>query len=235
MSDERRFTDEQAKAIINRAVELQRSQIEQRTDGAVGESELEALADELGVPRENVHQAIDELERGEPESRRSELLGEAIVHRASRSVATTLGTEELERLAAALPSLLGETGQASVLGRTLSYATGELEAMRTGARTRVTVHAGSERTTVSVVDDMRTMAAGLFGGIVGGVGLGVGFGVGFGVGLGALGSPAFAALVPIAAIGLSFLGARGLYRAIVRGRRARVEERLNRIAQTISS
>ncbi|MFW5686437.1 MAG: hypothetical protein ACOC0O_07285 [Spirochaetota bacterium] len=235
MGDQRRFSDEQAKAIINRALELQGSHAERQSDGAVAESDLEALADELGVPWENVQQAIAELDRGEPESRRSDLLGEATVERATRSLSATLGAEELERLAAALPSLLGETGQASVMGRTLTYATGELEAMRTGARTRVTVHAGSERTTVSIVDDMRTMAAGLFGGIVGGVGLGVGFGVGFGVGLGVLGSAAFAAIVPIAVIGLSFIGARGLYRAIVRSRRDRIEERLARIARSISS
>jgi hypothetical protein len=51
----------------------------------------------------------------------------------------------------------------------------------------------------------------------------VGLGVGLGVGLEVLGSALFATLFPMGVVGLSYIGARQIYRAVTKGRRRAME------------
>ena len=137
-------------------------------------------------------------------------------------------------LATSLPVLLRLSGQASIMGRSVVFHQNELEVMQTGIRTQLVVHAGAAQTSLSFTEDFRSAAGGLFGGIVGGLGLGVGFGVGFGVGLGALQSALFAMTFPAAMLVAAFFGARTLYKALVRGRRRKSKETLDRVARAIA-
>jgi hypothetical protein len=103
--------------------------------------------------------------------------------------------------------------------------------MRTGRSLRITAHGSDSGGVVRIREDLGQVAGGVFGGLIGGVGLGAGFGVGFGVGLGALGSPAFAAIVPIAFVGGSYLLARGIFRAVSRARRRQVRRIAARVRE----
>lgn len=233
MGDGRRFNDKEVRTIITRAIEMQQRELTSNEDG-IRQVDVESMARELGVPVENVQEAIRELDSGQPGEQRSAVLGEVTVARTTRTVPVVLARDHLQELGAALPTVMGETGQSSVFGKSVSYSTGELEAMRSGSRTQITIHAGEHQTLITASEDMRNVAGGVFGGLVGGFGGGVGFGVGFGVGLGALGSPLFAALFPFVAVGGAFLGARALYRGIVRSKRRRTQDRIERIIRYVT-
>jgi hypothetical protein len=77
------------------------------------------------------------------------------------------------------------------------------------------------RTRIRIEENLRQLAAGIFGGTVGGGGVGIGIGMGIPVGLEVLGSGLFAAVAPVAVMGLAYIGARAVYRNIV-ARRGRV-------------
>jgi hypothetical protein len=80
---------------------------------------------------------------------------------------------------------------------------------------QITVNSRDGQTTLRLEENLTQFAAGLFAGTTGGVG--GGFGVGFG--LNVLGSALFATLFPLGVAGLSFIGSRAIYRAIVKKRR----------------
>ena len=84
---------------------------------------------------------------------------------------------------------------------------------------QITVNSRDGQTTLRLEENLTQFAAGLFADTTGGVGggLGVGFGVGFG--LNVLGSALSATLFPLGVAGLSFIGSRAIYRAIVKKRR----------------
>lgn len=232
MSDNRRFSDDDAKKILNRALELQSASLspEARAEGTRRE-ELESMAAELGIPPENVEQAIAEIDHGAEPERTSGWLGAPARLQRSASVPVALRDQALEQLAAALPSFTDHSGNANFTGRTLSFTSNEFESMRTGIKTQVLVHGGQKATNVTVTQDARMAAGGLLGGIVGGVGLGAGLGVGLGVGLGALGSVAFATFFPIGMLLASFFGARAIFKAVMSSRARAAETELRQIVE----
>jgi hypothetical protein len=97
----------------------------------------------------------------------------------------------------------------------------------------VVVSARRGETHVRVEERLHQFAAGLFGGTLGGVGGGVGIGVGLPVGLEVLGSTLFAVAFPLGIFGLSYLGARAIYRQVVQRRRAKLVELLERITAAV--
>jgi hypothetical protein len=192
------------------------------------------MASELGIPEENIEQAIQELDHGMEPARSSVWLGAPSRIQKTASVPVSVDERALQQLSAALPSVADHSGSVSFTGRTLSFGTNEFESMRTGIKTQVLVHGGDKTTHVTVTQDARMAAAGLLGGMVGGVGLGAGLGVGLGVGLGALGSAAFATFFPIGMLLASFYGARAIFKAAMRSRARSAETQLRQIVDFLS-
>ena len=86
-----------------------------------------------------------------------------------------------------------------------------------------------------MTDHLGQIAGGVFGGIAGGVGLGVGFGVGFGVGIAALGSILFTILFPVGVIGASYLLSRFIYSIVLRIRKNRLKEIIQKLKGVLQS
>lgn len=227
---ERRFSDDEARDIIKRALQLQhRGSEEASSPDGLSLSELESIAEDVGVSAELVRRAAAEVETGEAAVGRSRFLGATTTPSETVAVDRPIGEEELQELLISLPSITGDDGTGNAHRRSLSWATNSVVAMRTGRSLRITAHGSESGAVIRVREELGQVAAGLFGGLTGGVGLGAGFGVGFGVGLGALGSPLFAALVPIGFIGGSYFLARAIFRAVSRARK----RHLRRIAARI--
>jgi transposase-like protein len=233
MSDsERRFSDDEAREIIKRALQLQHRKSEDASSPeGLSLSELESIAEDVGVSSELVRQAAAEVETGEATAGRSRFLGATTTPSETVALDRPLGEDELEELLIALPSITGDDGTGNAHRRSLSWSTNSVVSMRTGRSLRITAHGSDSGGVVRIREDLGQVAGGVFGGLIGGVGLGAGFGVGFGVGLGALGSPAFAAIVPIAFVGGSYLLARGIFRAVSRARRRQVRRVAARVRE----
>lgn len=237
MSDsERRYSDDEARRIIKRALQLQHRQMENEapTEG-VSLSDLESIATDVGVSRELLRRAAEEVESGEANRARSKFIGSTTSPTERLELAHPVSDEDLQELLAALPSMTGEEGTGNSHRASLSWSTSAVTAMRTGRVLHVSVRGAKDRAVVRIRDDLGQMAAGLFGGLLGGVGLGGGLGVGLGVGIGALGSPLFATIVPLAFLGGSYLLARTVFRLVSRRRRREVGRIAERIREFLEA
>jgi hypothetical protein len=237
MSDaEKRFSDDEAREIIKRALHLQhrRADAETPRDG-LSLSELESIGEDVGVSPELLRQAAGEVAAGESPTGRSRFLGAPTNPAETVAVKRPVSEDELNELLVTLPSMTGDDGSGNAHRRSLNWSTDSVTAMRTGRTLRVTVHGSDSTAVVRVREQLGQVAAGLFGGLMGGVGLGAGFGVGFGVGLGALGSPLFAAVFPIVAVAGSYGLARLIFRAVSRARRREIRRIATRIREFFDS
>lgn len=226
----RRFSDEEIRAILTRAAELQRRQGGARSSGegdSADESsgtsleELQGVAREAGLDPALIREAAAELDQRPVQGVGSRFLGEASSQTLQGHVDAILQEEDLEELLVTLDAVAGEAGQGHVSRSTLSWATDTAIAMRNGYQTRVQVRSTRRGTDISVRTDLGNLAGGLYGGLMGGVGLGAGLGIGLGVGLETLGSPAFAVLFPLGMVGVGYLLARSIFTGIARRRRRR--------------
>ena len=124
-----------------------------------------------------------------------------------------------ERVVAAIQSSSHEHGQPSLLGRTLTWQA------ETASKTRsilLAVSARNGETRIRVEERLHQFAGGLFGGIMGGVGGGVGIGAGVPLAQ-FLGSVTLGFAIPLGVLGLSYLGAREIYRAVANHRRKAID------------
>ena len=224
---EHRYDDQESARIIKRALEIQQTE-RPGEGGASGLSltELEGIARESGIDPELIRRAAHELSAesaGRPGTAARLFFGGPIRSAAAASLRSEVSPELLESLLVPLPTITGDAGTGSVVGRTLMWNSDTLAAMRNGRSLSITVRPRAGGTEVRVEDNLSGIAGGLFGGIVGGMGLGGGLGLGLGIGL--LGSPLFAALVPIGVFAGAWLLARRIF-ALVRRYRKRREARI---------
>jgi hypothetical protein len=233
MSDsDRRYSDDQAREIIKRALQMQHRQAdEEGPREGITIADLESIADEVGVSRELMRRAASEVDSGEADIGKSRFIGAAISPRETFSLPHQVTQDDLGELVVALPSIAGEDGSGNAHRSSLSWSTNSVAAMRTGRSLQVSIRGTSSGTVVRVREELSQVAGGLFGGLIGGVGLGGGFGVGFGVGLGSLGSPLFAVAVPILFITGSYFLARSIFKAVSKSRRRNVQRVAARIRE----
>ena len=85
------------------------------------------------------------------------------------------------------------------------------------------------QTHVRLEENLHQLAGGLFGGTVGGFGIGFGVGMGLPLGLGFFGSALVATAFPVGLVGLSYIGARQIYRAVTKSRRRVMGELFDKI------
>ncbi len=122
-----------------------------------------------------------------------------------------LREDGFERIVAVMERGTSEHGQSNVLGRTLTWRPERSDKTRS---LQITVTSRDGQTSVRLEESLKELAGGYFGGFgtTGGV---VGFTIGANVGIGLLGALSSA----VGLLGLSYLGTRQLYRAIVKMRR----------------
>ena len=214
----RRYSEKEVARILRRATELGRDEAG-RESGGDGTSlvELEDIAREAGIDPGLVRRAAVELDVGGASVRGwHRLLGERTTLIDEVTVDGEVPADAFERLVGVIQDQVHEHGHPTVLGRTLTWRSETQNRSRT---LQVTVAARDGRTVVRVEERLGQLAGGVFGGGMGGFGGGLGFGLGLPLGIEVLGSAAVAVAFPLGILGLSYVGARAVYRHLVRGRR----------------
>ncbi len=225
----RRYSDKEVGLILKRAAELQRQGPDSAAEGSgLTLSELEGIATEAGIDPGYLRRAASEVDvHGRPEGWEW-LAGGPVTIRFERTLPGELPQSGFDRLVPEIQKAAAGHGQASMVGRTLSFRSGTSQS---GRSLQVTVSARDGQTYVLIEERMHGIAGGLFGGIMGGGGLGLGLGLG--IGLGELGSIAFAVLWPTAVIGGAYWIARTIFGTISRRRRRMLRELLDRITEHV--
>ncbi len=232
----RRYGEKEIGLILKRASELQHKQPEGTTEGAgLTLADLEEIAAEAGIDRQHLRQAAAELESGLVDERSgvvARLLGGPLSIELERSLPGELAERDFERLVSEIQRTAEGHGQASKLGRTLTW---QSRTPNTERSLQVTVSSRDGRTLIRIEEQYNQLAGALFGGMLGGGGGGVGLGVGLGVGIGALGSAAFAILFPATVISGAYLLARTIFGSTVRRRRRILRELLDRLTELVEA
>ncbi len=207
----RLYGEKEIGKILKRATELQHDEPPSPSVDSMTLQELEEVAVEAGIDPAYLRQAALEVDTGAAEwSTWAKLAGEELVLVREIIVPGELREDGFERIVGVLERGTSEHGQVNLLGKTLTW-----RAESNKSRTiKVTVASRDGQTSVRLEEDLRKLAGEYFGVFGGGAGT-VGLAIGANVGIGLLG--AFVSGVGV--FGLSYLGTRQIYRAIVKRRR----------------
>jgi hypothetical protein len=230
------FGSREVGRILERALKLQdeeRRQLPATT--AHGDStslaELEELGREVGVEPALVRRAAAELETQPRPVETTPWLGvpERIVY--ERNLPGEATPEALEALVGVLEEVLGEPGQASMVGRTFTWTSFGAEGRRGphGRQISIVIASRDGTTSLRVEERLRPTAGNKFRGLVGGIS-GTGTSLAMGVGMGALHSPLAAVIFSLVALGGAVGSARALYRRTVARRTEELGQLVARIA-----
>lgn len=219
----RRYTDEEIRAVLERAAEIQHVEPSPSERSGLTLAQLESVAKQAGIDVAAVRRAAAEL--GTDVDAGSSLVrtiaGAPTRVVLVRSVPGERSAAELEALIPAIQNAAGMSGTANLVGHTLTW---QVQSPNAARELQVMVTSRNGETRIRVEEGYGNLAGGLFGGVIGGVGGGVGFGVGISVGA-VMGSTLMMVAFPIGTIGLAFLGSRAAYAGIV-NRRRRALDRL---------
>jgi hypothetical protein len=185
-------------------------------------AELEEIAAEAGIDPTYLRRAALEIESGVADgSFWARVAGDELMLVREVTLPGELPDVGFERIVAVIQTQAREHGQPSLLGRTLTWRAETANKSRT---IQIVVSTRDGATHVRLEENLSQMAAGLFGGTIAGFGLGAGLGLGIPIGVEVLGSALFAVAAPLGVLGISFVGARAIYRGIVRRRNRAVNE-----------
>lgn len=226
----RRYDEDEVRRILERATELQRDLPAAAASQGVTLGELEEIAAEAGIAPGSIRRAARELDsRSEESGAWAAVAGHPPTIVLERTLPGELPEEAFGDLVAEIQRSAGTHGQPSVLGRTLTW---QADTWANQRSLQVVVSSRRGETQIRIEERLDQLAGRLFGGIVGGVGGGVGL-VGLGVGIGALGSVLFAVAWPVGVAGLSYMGAREIFRTVARGRHRTLAEFLERLTEMV--
>lgn len=227
------YGDKEIARILERATELSRNDPGVSGSAGMTLSELEEVAREAGIDISLVRRAAMEMD-GDGDERAASAwehaLGERTAIVRETLVEGELLEEDLEELVGLIQGSVNDHGQASVMGRTLTWQGGPSDNTR---KVRVIVSCRDGWTRIRVEEHLGQLAGGLYGGLLGGLGMGVGLGVGLPLGLAVLHSAAVAVAAPIGVLGLTYMGVRYLYQGIVRSRREILDRLFDRLVEEV--
>lgn len=218
MNLSRLYGEKEISLILKRATELQHDEPPMPSADSMTLQELQDVAAEAGIDPAYLRRAALEVDAGTAEgSTWAKFAGEELVLVREITVPGELREDGFERIVAVIERGTSEHGQTSQLGRTLTWRYERALKHRT---VQITVASRDGQTSVRLEENLKDLAGELFGasGVGGGM---VGFAIGANVGIGLVGALSSA----VGLLGLSYLGARQIYRAIVK-RRRRVMGRL---------
>lgn len=227
---QRRYDEEEVRELFRRATEpTDGEELPARASGLTLD-QLEQIAREAGIEVAALRRAARDLEARPgavaPRSRATAVAGAPLALTFERSVPVELEPAGLEALIPALSAATGATGQASLVGRTLTW---QSRSQSSPLELQVIITSRNGRTGIRIEERYGGLAGLVYGTGVGGVGAGVGFGVGVGVGA-AIGSTLMAVGFPIAVLGVTYLGSRALFGSVVGRRR----DTLDRLADALA-
>src|SRR5512141_135024 len=223
----RRYSDREVQQLLQRAVEMAPSTPGAPAAAGLTLQELEDIAREAGIDTANLRRAAAELDtRGTGGGAGRLLAGAPLRAAEERTLPFEVAPESFERL---IPILQGadDAGQATVVGRTLSWQNGERSS--NSRRVQLTVFVRGGQTTIRAEESFGALAGGVFGGFLGGFG-----GAGIGLGLALLSTMAVpgvvAAAIPLGVVGATYAACRFGFGRVVRGR----GQALGRLVQEVA-
>jgi hypothetical protein len=220
---EKAYNNKQLKKIVNRALELQKKQ-QGRAPGAMDMDEILAVGQELGISRELMVQAAEELDQ-----KGTGFWGGKIESNQSLRIPRALSRTELEDIATIIDQNIDREGTVQISESRLSWKSKTPIMDSDDWKVEIQGEIKDSETVIQVSGKNASLAGGLFGGLTGGLGGGVGFGVGFGVGMGALGSLLFSFGFAGLSLGLSFLLSRSLFSYITAKRQSKLDKVIEKI------
>lgn len=228
----RRYGDEEVRRLLRHATELQQRDTAGRR-GAIGSggitlATLQEVAAEAGIEPRYIQLAASRIDSPKPVGIGSAFAGTPLLIRAERVLPGELAEEGLKEMGGEIEAATDVHGSTSVIGRTMTWRSAATDFWI--RRLKVTVASRNGETRIQAREELDTYAVTLFGGVAGVGGVAFGTGVGLGVGAGVLGSALFATLFPLGLIGSLYVAMRQVMKAIGRGRQARLEELVDRVA-----
>lgn len=225
-----RYSDREIAKILKRATELQRAAPSLPDPLGITLDELEEIAREAGIDVAHLRQAAREVRRG-PDNTDLEtrLLGAPLVARYEHEVEGELPVEAFDALVPILQAGTDGTGQASRVGRALTWTSG---AGNNSRRLQVLIHAQDGKTLVRVEERSEETAAALHIGFgAGGLAPGLPIGMNAAAALGVVGGIAVGAAITAACWAIG----RALYGISTRKRAGALEALFRDIIATVES
>ncbi|MCH7856631.1 MAG: hypothetical protein IIB37_07755 [Gemmatimonadetes bacterium] len=221
------YGDKEIGQILKRATELQNEEPTASSSSGLTLRELEEVAVEAGIDPRFLQRAAMELGTNPTDADFwTKVVGDELVLLRETTVPGELSDDGFERVASVIQIGTREQGQPSLLGRSLTW---HAETANKTRSVQVTVTSRDGQTHVRLEENLNQLAGGLFGGVVGGFGIGFGVGMGLPLGLGFFGSALVATAFPVGLVGLSYIGARQIYRAVTKSRRRVMGELFDKI------
>jgi hypothetical protein len=220
------YGDKEIGQILKRATELQDQEPSALSSSGLTLQELEEVAVEAGIDARFLQRAALELRTSPADSGFwAKVVGDELMLQRETTIPGELNEDGFERIASVIQIGTREHGQPSLLGRSLTW---QAETPSKSRTVQITVTSRDGKTHVRAEENLHQLAGGLFGGGVGGFGTGVGMGVGMPLGLG-LGSALLATAIPLGFMGLSYIGAREIYRRVTNKRRTAMGDLFDKI------
>jgi hypothetical protein len=231
-SRSRVYGDKEIGQILKRATELQGQEPSAPSSSGLTLQELEEVAVEAGIDPRFLQRAAMELGAGATDAGFwAKVVGDDLTLLRETTVPGELSDDDFEHVAAVIQVGTREQGRASLLGRSLTWHA------ETASKTRsvqITVTSRDGKTHIRAEENLHQLAGGLFGGGVAGGGVGIGVGVGLPLGLG-LGSALLATAIPLGVVGLSYIGAREIYRSVTSKRRLAMSDLFDKILAEVDA
>ncbi len=229
----RRYTDDEVGEILKRATDIQHREAPPKA-GSTGLTlaELQEIAAEAGIDPRHLQRAAADLDSEPPSSLGTALAGAPLTVRVERVLPGEFDEQDFERLLPEIQQASAGHGNATMVGRTLTWSS---ETSQRHRSLQITVSSMGGETLVRAEERLHGLAGALYGGLVGGGGGGIGIGVGVGVGVDVLGSALFATVFPIAVAGGFYLIARQIMKTNARNRREVLERLVDRISEHMYS
>lgn len=230
----RRYSDAEIRRLLERAAELQYTEPSAAEPSGLTLAQLEAIAGEAGIDVDAVRRAAAELDSevgGSSGRLAPKLAGAPIRAVLVRAVPGDVAPEAFETAIPLIQAASGAPGQASQVGRTLTW---QAQDQTSGRELHVAITSHDGETRIRIEEGYGALAGAVFGGGVGGVGAGVGFGVGVGVGT-AIGSLLMIIGFPVAVLGATYVGSRAIFGGVVRRRRGVLDRLMNDLAGLLAA
>ena len=207
----RLYGEKEIGRILKRATELQYEEPSGPSADSMTLKELEDVAAEVGIDPAYLRRAALEVDTGAAErSTWAKLAGEELVLVREITVPGELREDGFERIVGVIERGTSEHGQVSLLGRTLTW---RAETSKKSRTVQITVTSRDGQTSVRLEENLKKLASEYFG-VSGSLGSLLGLAIAGNAGIGLLGL-----LFPVGILGLTYVGTRALYQAVVRRRR----------------
>ncbi|MEZ4457408.1 MAG: serine/threonine-protein kinase [Gemmatimonadales bacterium] len=228
LGEKPRFRGEVVRRIVDRAAELEATT--PTTDGSLSLGGIQQLAAEVGIPPRHVERAALELRARQPtQPAPNFFLGRPNRISAERFIEGELSEDEYATIVDEVRMQFGNVGQASTLGRSLSWRS-VVPTGQTGRTLSLSVTPANGRTRIWLEETLTPAANGVFGGLMGAIG-GVSVPVSIGIAVKGIGIGALAPVFIVASVGTAWMIARTVFRSIFAKRTVEIGEVADRLAR----